>query len=134
MINPDNTYLASTLPTYVNPKTSTGTITISGVVTNNTTVNFSGSVTSSISSNTFRSDIYGTNNVTNTKVLLNTLLVMNTNTNGYSYVSSEFVQLEISYSGQTATVTYSVFNGTGANITLTTQTITLTLVEYQVPF
>ena len=134
MINPDNTNLASTLPTFVNPTTSTATITISGTVNNRVTANFSASVTGNISASTFRADIYGTNNVTNTKVLLNTLLTMTTTVNGYSYVSSELCQIEISYSGQTATVTYSIFNGTGANITLTTQTITLTLAEYQVPF
>lgn len=134
MINPDNLNLSSTLPTFINPTTSTATITISGTVANGNTKNFSASVTGNISANTFRADIYGTNNVTNTKVLLNTLLVMSTVVNGYSYTSSELVQIEISYSGQVATVTYSVFNGTGSSITLVNQTITLTLVEYQVPF
>lgn len=134
MINPDNLNLASTLPTFINPKTATATISISGTVTNGSTQNFSANVTSTVTANLFRSDIYGTNNVTNTKVLLNTLLTMSTAINGYSYKSTELCQMEISYSGQTVTVTYSIFNGTGASITLINQTITLTLAEYQVPF
>jgi hypothetical protein len=134
MINPDNLLIASTLPTYVNPKTSTGSISISGTVANGNTANFTGSITSSIVANLFRADVYGYNTVTTTKLLLNTLLVMGTNLGGYSYTSTELCQIEISNSGQTVTVTYSIFNGTGSSITLTAQTINLTLAEYQVPF
>lgn len=135
MINPDNLNLASNLPTFVNPTTTNGTITISGTVNNGVTANFTGTITSTIPANLFKADIYGANNVTNTKVLLNTLLTMTTAVNGYLYKSSELCQVSISYSSASVvTVKYSIFNGTGANITLNTQTITLTLAEYQVPF
>lgn len=136
MINPDNLNIASSLPTFVNPTTSTGTITISGNVGNGVTANFSTTIFTAVPVNLFRTDIYGLNNTTNVKLLLNTLLVMTTQLNGYSYKSTESVQMEIYYNQglNDVTVQYSVFNGTGGTITLNTQTITASVVQYQVPF
>lgn len=131
---PDNLILASELPTFINPITTAGTISINGTIANNATTNFSATLSTTISPNLFRSDIYGLNSITNTKILLNTLLVMERALNGYSYKSTEFVTMNIKYSSSTVTITYSIFNGTGASVTLIPQTIALTLAEYQVPF
>lgn len=134
MLIPDKLTLSSTLPTFVNPTTSAGSITLSGTVINGNTATFSTTLTTSIAGNLFRSDIYASNSLESTRTLINTLLAMTTDIKGYVYVSSESVQLELSYNGQNLTVTYSVFNGTGADITLTTQTISLECVQYQLPF
>lgn len=131
---PDNLILASELPTFINPITTAGTISINGTIANNATTNFSATLSTTISPNLFRSDIYGLNSITNTKILLNTLLVMERALNGYSYKSTEFVTMNIKYSSSTVTITYGIFNGTGASVTLIPQTIALTLAEYQVPF
>lgn len=124
----DKVQFMSSVDTFINYKTLTSDIDISGTVANGATVNFSTTIPYS-----------------RTKTLAN-LYAKNTNTgkkmpvsggsriNPYVPKSTETCSQISQYSGNTITVTYSIFNGTGAGITLTTQTIEITAVLFEVPF
>jgi hypothetical protein len=51
----------------------------------------------------------------------------------YTPISTETASILVEYSASNITVTLSIFNGTGAPITLTAQNITATSVQYDAP-
>jgi hypothetical protein len=107
--------------------TGTASLVISGNVTDGSTKNFSTTIPYTRSGT--RADVYLDGN--NTKVLANsgpdnTSLV-------YTFVSSETIDVLVQYSTTDITILASIFNGTGAPITLTTQTITVSAVLYDAP-
>ncbi len=131
-IRPDNINFLSTLPNYINltydTGAPTGTISVSGSIGIGATLTFSTVITTS-SQNT-RSDVYGVNSNTGIKQLLS-------NT-GYPTIfqktGAEKVNVYIDYAATSLTVSIVVVNNTGAPILLTTQSIVVTVVEYQIPF
>jgi hypothetical protein len=102
-------------------------ITLSGVVANGATQNFVGTITYDRAGT--RADLYLDGN--GVKVMANA----GTRAAGdaYQYKSTETFSVLIEYSAGAITVTLSIFNGTGADITLTTQTITASAVQYDMP-
>lgn len=133
MIRPDNVQLASMLPAYVNTSSPTATISISGTIANGNTQNFSTSLAFNVAARNVMADVYGSNNLTGAKFLLNNLLVATSGIE-YSPKSTELCQMELSYNATTITVTFSVFNGTGSSITLNAQTVTIVAPTYKLPF
>jgi hypothetical protein len=132
----DQVQFASSLPNYINIGTVTGTISISGTVANSTTTNFTTSITVSNKNN--RSDIYASNAANGTKQLISgsNYLSNDVSPGGgvYQHKSSEFIQLKTSQSSGNVSVTISVNNFTGASVTLITQTITIEVVQYMLPY
>lgn len=125
----DNLQFSSLLPNYINTDVISGNITLSGVIPDGSTVNFSTTLT--LSSTTTFSDIYATGNL----FLEKTQLVGNNSIDTiYSSVSTEFVQNSMTYSGNQVTIVITVNNFTGFPITLTTQSFAIEIVEYQIPF
>lgn len=135
-VKPDDIISSSTLPNYINIGTVKATLAIFGVVLNNTSVNFTG--TAIISSKANRVDIYGTNLNNNNKQLISTSNFISNDvaTNGgiYQHKNTEFVELSTSQSSTNVSVIISINNFTGASVTLITQTILISVVEYQIPF
>lgn len=128
MIKPDGITFLSSLPQYINVGTPTGNIVISGTVPDGTTQNFS--VTIPTSTSNTRCDIYGENLNTLKKQLFSTSNYIAI----YQFAGLEFTQLATSQASGSVTVTISVNNFTGGPITLTNQTITVSVVEYQIPY
>jgi hypothetical protein len=131
-IRPDNINFLSTLPNYISITTDdaapTGTISISGSLANGATQDYS--TTISLSADSTRADIYGTNQNTLIKQLYsNTTFPVN-----YQNAGGEAATLLTSYSAGSVTVTIELFNGTGGLINLTSQNITVKVVEYQIPY
>lgn len=133
MIKPDNANRITQLPAFINTSKPTGTVNISGTITNGNTQNFTTSLPFVVVASAVMADVYGFNNVTGTKFLLNNLLVATSGIE-YSAISTELCQLNLSYDATTLTVKYSIFNGTGASITLINQTISITAPIYKLPF
>ncbi len=127
-IRPDNINFLSTLPAYIGIGEPTGNISISGSIADGASSNFS--VTIPTSTNNTRFDVYGINQNNGTKQLLSSTnfpLI-------YQYVSTEIIEMEIAYASSSVTVTFTIFNFTGALINLTNQVIKINVVEYQIPF
>jgi len=118
----------SLVDTYLNYATQKTNIGISGLVTNGSTVNFTGTIPYS-RSNT-RADIYARNLNTGEKRPTSG----GSSESPYQYVSTETASVLVNYDGSNINITFSIFNGTGADITLITQVMEMTAVEYQVPF
>lgn len=135
-IHPDRIQSSSQLPGYINIGTPTGDIVISGTVGVGATVNFSVVISTSV--NNTRCDIYGKNTTNSNKQLLSTSNYVSNDValagGIYIHKSTELAQLSLTQSSGSVTVQISIFNGTGASVTLTTQTITISVVEYQVPY
>lgn len=127
-IRPDGIAFLSTLPNYINIGNPTGDIVISGVIPDSTSQTFS--VTITVSSQNTRSDVYGTNLNTNIKQLLSAtnFPVIYQNSGG------ENVSSGISYGSGSLTIDIIVDNNTGGPVVLTNQTITIQVVEYQIPY
>lgn len=131
-IRPDNINFLSTLPNYIaltsDSGVPTGTIAISGTIGAGVTKDYSTTITTS--PNNTRFDIFGTNQNTGTKQLYsNTTYPVN-----YQNAGGESAKLVASYSPGSMTVTIELFNGTGGTVTLTSQNIVVTIVEYQIPY
>ena len=125
----DQLQFSSVIPNFINLGTLTGTINCSGTIANGTGANFQVQV--------------NTNNFST----FNDIKITNTNTNKSTYltdtwdidilwqfVSTETVQNQVTFIGTLCTVQISVFNGTGGSITLTSQSYTVEIIEYQLPF
>lgn len=128
MIKPDNISFLSTLPTYIGIGSPSNSFTISGTIPDGSGQTFSTTVLTS--QNNTRFDVYGTNQHTNEKQLLS-----NTNFPSiYQFVSSELLQMTISYSSTSVEVQFQISNFTGASINLINQTILITVEEYMIPY
>lgn len=114
---------------YKNYATTLGSINISGSIPNGNTQNFS--TTLSYARLGTRADIYLDGN--SVKVLANASTTLFSG-GPYQYISSENADVFVEYtSSSQITVTISIFNGTGGPITLTTQTISVSFVQYDAP-
>lgn len=135
-IRPDRIQFSTQLPNYINIGTPIDNIVISGTVGIGATVNFSVAVSTSV--NNTRCDIYGKNTTNGNKQLLSTSnYISNDVAPGggiYIHVSTELAQLLLTQANGSVTVQISIFNGTGSPVTLTTQTIIVSVVEYQIPY
>lgn len=126
----DQIQFLSTLPQYINIGNQPGTISISGAVANGATVNFSTTVPI-LAKNTF-ADVFITGSVTAKKTQI---VSQNSVSLVYSYLSSESVTCFLSFAPTQLTVTVSIYNGTGFNITgLVPQTISVECIQYNIPF
>lgn len=134
-IRPDDTETDTRLPNYINISNPTGNIDISGSVASLATANFPVTITTSVDNT--RCDIYGKNTATLLKQLLSTSNFLSSDVaaaNGiYQAISTESANMSIAQASDSVTVTFSIFNGTLGSISLVTQTITISVVEYQVP-
>jgi hypothetical protein len=133
----DNILIASEIPNYINIVPNiTNNIVISGTYATGTTTNFSSTL--SVSSNNTRADLYAYNASNGKKQLISSsnYLSNDISTGGgvYQHKSTEYIQLSTAYSTGSITVTISVNNYSGGTITLITQTIAITAVQYQIPF
>lgn len=127
-IKPDNIQFLSTLPNYINIDNSSQDISISGVLlplaVNNYTVTFT------TSRNNTRFDIYGKNQNTLTKQLFsNTPFPV-----VYQNSSGEIARIITTYASTSITVTIQLTNNTAGVIGLISQIITISLVQYQIPY
>lgn len=131
-IRPDGINFLSTLPNYIcltnDTDVPTGIISISGTIADGSDTNYS--VTIPTSTNNTRFDIYGVNQNTNVKQLYsNTGFPVN-----YQNAGGEKATLITLYNPSNITVTIELFNGTGGPVTLVSQNIVITIVEYQIPY
>lgn len=124
----DNIIHTSLVDTYLNYATPKTNIVLSGLVANGNTVNFTGTIPYS-RSNT-RADIYAKNLNTGEKRPTSG----GSSQSPYQFVSTETASVLVNYDGSNINITFSIFNGTGVDITLTSQTMEMTAAEYQVPF
>jgi hypothetical protein len=135
-IRPDNIQLLTSIPAYINVGTTSGNIVISGTYATATSTNFTVSVPVKINGNRF--DIYGKNMNNGLKQLLSTSNFISNDTaiggGIYQHKTTEFVQLLTSQVNGSVTVTITVNNNSGATITLITQTIQISVVQYQIPY
>lgn len=135
---PDVTLMNSQLPQYINIGEPTGNIVISGSVVNGGVGAYS--VTILLDAADTRSDIFAKNLTTGVKQLLSnsTAAINDTQPSGgiYQHVSTEKVSVSISNqpSPKAIIVEIDVNNNTGGTITLVTQTIQISVVEYSIPF
>lgn len=114
---------------YKNYATMTDTFNVTAIgVGNGATQNYV--VTIPYSRGGTRADIYLDGN--STKILANASTRLETN-DPYQFTSTETASVLIEYTSSSIVVTLSIFNGTGGPITLTAQTITVQVVEYDAP-
>ena len=125
----DQLLFSSVTANKINIGNPQGTIGISGSIASGNTQNFSTTITLSSTQN--YTVIYGQNENTNNKTKLDS-----TTSVSYIYqaVSQESATCAVSFGSNQVTVTISVFNGTASTITLTSQNILITAVEYKLPF
>lgn len=128
MIKPDNIIMCSELPSYINIGDTTASLTLSGTIPNGS--NAASSIHIPISNLSNRSDIYATNTNTDEKSLLSSTNFFPI----YQSVSTETAGFYIQYSLGSILFTLFVDNFTGSTITLITQTFTIDIVQYQLPF
>lgn len=107
--------------------TPTSPIVISGNVASGATQSFTATIPYSRSGT--RADVYLDGN--SVRVMANA--GSRAAGDAYQFNSTETFSVLVSYSTTTVTVTLSIFNGTGAPITLNTQTITASTVLYDMP-
>lgn len=124
----DKVNLTSLVDTYINYDTLKTSIAISGGVANGATANFAGTILYDRAKT--RADVYARNTTTGIKKPITGGIRQHP----YTYVSTETCSQVATIAGNTITVTFSIFNGTGAGITLTTQTMEVSAVLYEVPY
>lgn len=127
-IRPDNIVMTTLIDTYINYKTTTSNVAISGTVAAGATQNFFTSIDYT-RSNT-RADLYAKNTTTGIK----RPVAGGSRQVPYTAVSTETCSQLARYGGSAIVVTFSVFNGTGASINLVPQTLEVTAVFYEVPY
>jgi hypothetical protein len=127
-IKPDKIIFSSSIDTYLNYLTSTANLVLSGNVANGATANFTAIIP--YTRGKTRADIYARNTTTGIKKSLS----QGGRINPYTFKSSETSAHSVTYSSNRITVVVSIFNGSGANITLTTQTWEISAVFYEVPY
>lgn len=124
----DKVQFASAIDTYLNYDTLTANIVVSGSVADGATGVFSVGIPYNRTKT--RSDLYARNTTTGIKRPLSG----GARLNPYTFVSFETASLSATYNGTDIAVVLAVFNGTGAPITLTNQTLEITAVLYEVPY
>lgn len=124
----DNIIFSSMHEAYKNYASPSDNIAISGSVADGATSNFSVSVPYTRGGT--RADIYLKGN--NKKIWANQGSALATG-GPYQYVSTENADVLIEYTSSSIDVTITIFNGTGAPINLTAQTIEVTVVQYDAP-
>lgn len=126
----DQLAFSSVTANFINVSTPTGVITCSGTIANGSGANFSATV--SLPVNNSYNDVFLLNQNTNNKSYLNNNVESIDSI--WQYVSSETVQVLLTYTPTSATVEISVSNYTGATITLINQAYTVSAVVYNIPF
>jgi len=124
----DQLAFSSVTANFINETSPTGSIACSGTIANDSGANFSTTIT--IPSVQF-SNIFLTNQNTGNKSYANNNYSMDAI---WQYVSQETVQISTTFSGTSVTVEISVSNFTGSTITLTSQTYTVLVIVYNLPF
>lgn len=127
-IRPDSVILTSLIEAYQNFETLTSTMSISGTIANGGGDNFI-VVLSATRSNVI-GDIYATNQNTGKKMLLNAGNIHHP----YQAISTETDAHSISLNDSVITITLSIDNFTGGDITLVDQVWDITAVLYEVPY
>ena len=128
LLKPDKILVTSLFDTYINYETLTTNIIISGNVADTATATFSGNIV--YDRQKTRADVYARNTTTNIK----RPVTGGIRQSPYTFVSTETCSQTATYNGSQITVTFSVFNGTGAPIVRTAQTMEISAVLYEVPY
>jgi hypothetical protein len=123
----DQLRFSTVIPNFINIGNLTTNILCSGTYASGGGNNFTGSVTLSSQSNFF--DVYLINQNTNQKVSLTSNVDIDL---VWQYVSTEEVQDLVTVVGFDLTATINLFNGTGGSLTITSQTYTMEVVQYQI--
>lgn len=126
----DQLAFSSVTANFINQSSLTADIACSGTIANGSGANFSTTITLPLT--TPFSDIFLTNQNTGNKSFINN--DTESIDSIWQYVSTETVQISVTYSGTSVTVEISVSNYTGASITLTSQTYTVLVIVYNLPF
>lgn len=127
-IKPDKTHFTSAIDTFLNYETVTDSIVISGGMTAGDTLVFSANI--DVSESNTLAMVFAENQNTGKKMSLNAGSVHNP----FQAVSTEIARHSMNISGGVLSVDVSVSYSTGPNITLTTQTWTITAVLQRVPY
>ena len=114
--------------TYVNYATYTSDIVITGSVGAGATGTYSATIPYARAKT--RADIYLKNLSSGLKAPAN----QGARVGVYTFAGSEVYSHTVSYNGSSVTVTISIFNGGGAPLSLTAQTIQAQVVAYEVPY
>lgn len=138
MIKPDGIIWSSLFPSYINTDTVPGSFTITGIVADGTDQVFGVVLPYPQGSNWI--DVFISNNVTGSKIWLNS--VIDSPFGAYDYADTEFVTTILNFDGDlignyspgNVAVAFDIANNSGADITLITQTVTVTMPVYQIPF
>lgn len=128
MIRLDQIMFSTLHEAYKNYANKPGSLMISGNIADGATSTYS--VTIPYTRGGTRADVYLDNN--DTKILANSSSRLETG-DPYQFISLETVSMLIQYTSSSIGLTLSVFNGTGAPITLIPQTIAVSVVEYDAP-
>lgn len=129
MIKPDKTNFTSLLPPWIsNGKTSVDLVLVGNTFPNGFGNTFS--VTLPIQTTSDKVDMYGKNTTTGSKQLLSGSNFPSV----YQNKAGELAQMRISYGTNSVTFYLDVTNNTGSSVTLFDQTITISIVEYILPF
>lgn len=123
----DKVQLTNLLETYINYDTLKSNIVISGNIAIAGTATFSTTIPYTV--NKTRADVYARNTTTGVKRPVTGGLRQSP----YVPVSTETCNVFATYANNLITVTFSIFNNTGALLALTTQTIEISAVLYEVP-
>jgi hypothetical protein len=125
----DQLQFSSVIPNFINIGHPTGSVTASGTIPNLSGANFTVNITLG-TLNTFMG-VFATNQNTGKRTFINNGSAIATI---WQFVSSETVQDTLTFLGTTATFTIQVSNNTGGSITLTSQTYSIEVVEYQIAY
>lgn len=127
-IKPDIIIEASFLDTYINYDTLSTDVIISGGLAAGDSVTFSGTIP--YTRDNTRADIYVKNMSTGIKRPLSG----GPRQTPYTFASSETCSQRAQYSSGNIVVYFDIYNGTGAPIVLTTQTLQVTAVLIRYPY
>lgn len=126
-VKPDNVVMASFIDTYINYDTISTNVLISGSVNNGASAIFTGEL--EYPRENTRADLYSRNKTTGVKRPISG----GPRQSPYTFVSSEICTQGAIYGGNAILVSFVVTNNTGVTIVLTTQTLEITAVLYEVP-
>lgn len=124
----DKVILTNLVETYLNYDTLASNILISGNLAAGATQTFS--TTIPYVRGKTRADLYARNTTTNIK----RPVTGGARQHPYTYAGAETCDQGASYDGTNITVSFTIRNGTGAVISLTSQTMEISAVLYEVPY